>query len=292
MRRIIQSDVVIVILMYLVILVPADSRGALDYSSVGSTYQQNFDGLAANSSVTHTWTSAETDSGWQLFRATSNVDSSPIAVTDYEASNGASDAGHFYSFGATGDSDRALGALGNGSFGGGNSYNFNMAIGWIALGVTNLTGTTLSRFSIHYDGEQWRDASVDPQTMVFEYGFGNSFESVASWTTPLADEFHFVSPVNNGAGAAVNGNTAGLQSNRGGTVDSLSWDIDQTLWLRWIELNDAGTDHALAIDNVTFSASAGISAVPEPAAFLFGVSASGLVIVFLTIRRTMATLRK
>jgi hypothetical protein len=38
------------------------------------------------------------------------------------------------------------------------------------------------------------------------------------------------------------------------------------LWVRWVERNDLSNDHALAIDNLTFSVAAGVapSAAPEP----------------------------
>src|SRR5262249_27115537 len=37
---------------------------------------------------------------------------------------------------------------------------------------------------------------------------------------------------------------------RGGTLNNLGWAAGSTLWVRWVENNDAGNDHALAIDNV------------------------------------------
>jgi len=44
----------------------------------------------------------------------------------------------------------------------------------------------------------------------------------------------------------------------GGTVSGISWAADQTLWIRWIERNDAVNDHGLAIDDFS------ITTVPEP----------------------------
>ena len=38
----------------------------------------------------------------------------------------------------------------------------------------------------------------------------------------------------------------------GGTVTG-SWEDGETFWIRWIERNDAGNDHGLAIDNFTLS---------------------------------------
>jgi hypothetical protein len=129
----------------------------------------------------------------------------------------------------------------------------------MAVGFQNNTGATLTSFSVSYDGEQWRDSgNMSAQTMRFEYGFGAAFTSVSSWLAP-GGNFDWASPVTSGTAGAVNGNSAGLVAGRGGTISGLTWSPGQTLWLRWVEVNDAGFDHGLAIDNFTFTA-----VVPEP----------------------------
>ncbi len=40
-------------------------------------------------------------------------------------------------------------------------------------------------------------------------------------------------------------------------MNNLAWTSGETLWLRWIELNDAGNDHGLALDNFSLSWAAG-----------------------------------
>ena len=83
--------------------------------------------------------------------------------------------------------------------------------------------------------------------MSLEYGFGGSFDAVASWTS-LGTEFNFTS-LKTGTGA-LDGN---LSSNRKaiyGLQEGLDWAADSTLWIRWIENNDSGNDHGLAIDDV------------------------------------------
>ena len=44
-------------------------------------------------------------------------------------------------------------------------------------------------------------------------------------------------------------------------MTGLNWQPGEDLWVRWADINDAGNDHGLAIDDVTFSA----EAIPEPA---------------------------
>jgi hypothetical protein len=260
------------------------SYATIDYSSVGATYTQNFNSLASSGTGSIGWENDATIEGWHLFRikginSNSIIDHTPYPIVSYEVSNGSASAKRFYSFGDNPTiNDRALGANSGGYFGdvAGHVGNigYGYTLGWIAASIQNNTGGVLTRFTLMYDGEQWHDGSDSPQTMVFQYGFGTTFNSVATWLTPVGS-FDYVSPVNNAAGAAVDGNAAGRVANRGGTITNLAWQPGSTFWLRWAEFDDGGPDHGLAIDNVSFSASSDISAVPEPGAIFFG----GLVFV-------------
>jgi len=54
----------------------------------------------------------------------------------------------------------------------------------------------------------------------------------------------------------------------------LHWLPDTDLWLRWGDVNHAGNEHGLAIDNLTFEAM-----VPEPASYLLlGLGVAGLLV--------------
>lgn len=187
----------------------------------------------------------------------------------YDASNGSAGDGRFYSLGTS--SDRALGGVGHGIFGypGDRATNIvvNTAAGWIAASFTNSTGSTLAAFTAAFDGEQWSDAGDNeppyPQVMTFQYGFGNSFETVSTWVSP-GGNFDFTSPVFTTTSQPIDGNGIGRVANLGGTISDLSWSEGETLWLRWVDRNDPVFDHAMAIDNFSFSAAANaVSAVPE-----------------------------
>jgi len=57
-------------------------------------------------------------------------------------------------------------------------------------------------------------------------------------------------------------------------VTGINWAPGTSLWLRWRDPNDPGSDHGMAIDNFSFSA------VPEPTTFALvglGMGAAGLV---------------
>ncbi|MGZ3949645.1 MAG: hypothetical protein ACXVKK_16075, partial [Flavisolibacter sp.] len=201
-------------------------------TAANGTYVQEFNTLAS-SGTGNAWTNNVTLEGWYLFRQPSPG----TAILTYDASTGTTTAGSFYSYGNT--TDRALGGLGSGGAYFGSPSTGNVA-GWIAASFTNNTGGTINDVTISFDGEQWRNGGNSPlasQTMVLEYGFGNSFGTVSSWTAP-GGNFDWTSPVNTATAGAVDGNGAGKVSNRGGTLTGVNWTTGTTLWIRWVERND------------------------------------------------------
>ena len=217
---------------------------AISYS--GEAYSQNFDSLSGSGPIA--WTNDSTLAGWELYRKP--APGTPI--TSITGASGGSNAGAFYSFGL-GDGDQALGGVGSGGTYWGSPSTGSVA-GWMAVGLTNDTGSSIDAFTVSFDGEQWRDGgNTNTQNMVLEYGFGSSFDSISAWTAP-GGNFDFVSPSTAGPAGARDGNdptnrVAGL----GGEVPGINWTAGDTLWLRWIEDNNTGNDHGLAIDNLVLS---------------------------------------
>ena len=70
--------------------------------------------------------------------------------------------------------------------------------------------------------------------------------------------FNWTSPVTGTTAGAVNGNTTGRVNSVGGTLSGLNWASGTTLWFRWIERNDDGNDHGLAIDDFSLTAAGGV----------------------------------
>ena len=228
--------------------------------SFSSSYSQNFDSLA-NSGGNNIWANDVTLPGWSLFRQPST---SPVAITAYGASNGSANGGSFYSYGSMGSSDRAIGGLGSNanSFGAPSSNNL---AGWIALTLTNDSGSTINALDLSFNGEQWRNGgNASAQSMVLEYGFGSTFATVSNWIAP-GGNFNWTSPVTSATAAAIDGNIAGngggRVSNRGGSLQNLGWLANGNLWFRWIETNDSGNDHGLAIDDLSINLGASLPVV-------------------------------
>ena len=216
------------------------SSGTTTYS-----YGQDFNTLASTGTSV-TWANNSTLAGWSLFNKT------PAAITTYAADTGGGNGG-FYSYGASGQSDRALGGVGSGGTYFASPASSTVA-GWIAVAFSNNSGGAANSFTLNYDGEQWRNGgNTTAHNMVLEYGFGTSFTGVTGWTT-AGSSFNFTSPIATATAGALDGNlTANRSAARGGTVSGLSWAKGSTLWLRWLETNESGNDHGLAIDNFSFS---------------------------------------
>jgi hypothetical protein len=236
----------------------------------GGTYTQNFDSLSSTTGSDLTWTNNSTLPGWSLFRQPSPG----TALTTYRASTGSDNTGSFYSFGSSGSSERALGGVGSGGTYYGSPTSGAIA-GWIAFAITNDTAGAFDSFTIGYDGEQWRNGGNTTQhTMTVEYGFGTTFDTVASWTA-LGAGFDFTGPIATSTAGLLDGNAAANQvTGLGGTVTA-NWAPGDTLWIRFTERNDAGNDHGLAIDNFSFSATA--APIPEPSSLaLLGIGLAAL----------------
>lgn len=241
------------------VLSAAGANAAISVTGGGFNYVQTFDSLA-NTGTSVAWSNDSTLTGWHLF----NQAAGGTPITAYATGNGSSNAGSFYSLGASASAERALGGLGSGNAYFGSPASGAVA-GWIAASFTNNSAQTLSGFTLGFDGEQWRNGgNASAQPMLFSYGFGAAFNSVSTWTAP-GGSFDWSSPVTGTTAAAVDGNSAGMVSGRGGLV-TVAWNPGDTLWLRWTETNDSGNDHAMAIDNLSFTAEGAPSNVPLPAA--------------------------
>ena len=247
--------------------------GAVTITSSSFTYSQNFNTLASTG-ASNAWVNNSTISGWYLFGY--NQTSTP---STYGTSNAAgTTAGSFYSYGSSA-ADRALGGTASGNTYFGSPAPVSGAIaGYLAVAFTNNLTDPISSITFGFDGEQWRNGgNASAQSMVLEYGFGTTMVGVSTWTAP-GGNFVWSSPVTGASAAAVDGNVAGLVANRGGTLNSLNWAAGETLWIRWIERNDAGNDHGLAIDNFSVTAIE-VDAIPEPSrALLFGLGSLGLLL--------------
>jgi hypothetical protein len=230
----------------------------INYTTAGTIASQNFDSLAASGS-SNTFNQGTTINGFYAFRSylTSGGGSNN---STYAADGGTGNAGNFYSYGTSTQTERAWGAIGSTATG-------TMVYGFA---IQNLTGQTLTQFRLDYFGEQWRKGGETvAQTVTFDYRVtsGAGFTDNDSLYTKVA-ALDFSSPVNTAGGAALDGNAAANRVAIGSTVTGLTWNANDVLILRWVDANHNGSDAGLAIDDISFEA------VPEP--FTMSALALGL----------------
>jgi len=270
-----------------------EARGSESYSIVGSAYSQNFDSLPnspQNTSLGATpigWIDDTTAPGASQFSILGWYLYHPLPLSEGGANGnqrmrigaGTVNVGGFMSWGASGATDRALGDLGSNTLApvGGDIY--------FGLRLRNDTGVALERFTLTYNGEQWRDggaATPNAQTMAFMYSTTATAISDPNSSFTMVPALNFTSPVfaNTGSGAAVDGNVAGRINGITSIVTGFSWAPGTDLWLRWDDISNVGNDHGLAIDDLIF-----IAEVPEPSAFAL-LALGG--VTLLAIRRRQA----
>jgi hypothetical protein len=197
---------------------------------MGSAYTQNFDSLANTASGTPpsvTWTDNSTIAGWYSNRATCIV------------STGSLNNGGLYSYGSASASDRALGSVGSGS----------ASPVLYAVRFVNGTGATINGLSISYTGEQWRNSGNTTQhSLTFAYQVGATAIGTGTWTTEPT--LGFTGPVATATAGALDGNLAQNRVARSGAVN-VPVAPGQEIWLRWEDIDNAGSDHGLSIDNLS-----------------------------------------
>jgi endonuclease/exonuclease/phosphatase family metal-dependent hydrolase len=211
--------------------------GAAQIFFSAGAYSNNFDSLGATSA---NWTNNLTLPGWYASKGNGDA-------TNYIAGAGSSTAGGIYSFGTNGthgSADRALGSLAGSS----TTYAFGVRF-------TNDTATAVSNITVACTGEQWRAGSTNTlQTLTFSWRLAdtpitNSY-SGANWSNFSA--LNLVSPNLSVSTNALDGNAAtNRQIFSSVVLPGAVVNPGQELFLRWLDVDDAGYDNALAIDDLT-----------------------------------------
>jgi len=198
--------------------------------NLDTPYTQNFDTLAS-SGTNIPWTNNSTVLGWYSNRST------------YNASDGSSTTGALYSFGTTGSSERALGSIASGS-----TYTI-----YYGVRLRNNTNYAITALDVAYTGEQWRQGgNTNQHVLAFAYRVGDTVDDLISGTWTGVPALDFVSPITNSGAitGALNGNDPANRRELSATLNVLILP-GQEIMLRWMDINDAGNDHGLAIDDLS-----------------------------------------
>ena len=252
-----KNSFIITILLPLLFGVRTDAQILLS----GGAYSQNFDALASSGTVN--WTNNLTLPGW--YAAKGGAD-----APTYIANAGTATTGSLYSFGTNGvnsAADRALGSVAGSS----TAYAYGVRF-------TNDTGLTVTNISLSVTGEQWRNANAAAavaNTLAFAFQISSATltnaDAVNSQSWTAFNALDFVSPIVNvgGSGTGLDGNaSANRQVFASIALSGASVAPGQEIFLRWRDVDDAGSDAGMAIDNLTVNFQTTTNAAPtnSPAA--------------------------
>ena len=221
-------------------------------SLVTSPYTENFDNLGSGYPT-----------GWTGIRAAGNGEANQVLAPI--ESNGNSSSGAIYNVGL--DTDRALATLASGS-----------TVPMFGASFVNNTGNILNQIKISTDMEQWKSgsSSSENEQVKFEYSLNaNSIsDGTATWVAVTALDLNEILTGTTSA-AAVNGN----ENKRALAADltALNWANNGTLWIRWTDVNDTGSDGMYGIDNfkVEFNANNTTPAIFVPSSLNLGETQMG-----------------
>ena len=141
---------------------------------------------------------------------------------------GTSLTGGVWSYGLSGNSERAAGALRSGTPG-----NITHTVKF-----TNNTGSTITDLTISYDFEQWRYANTSGFTVT-------GTDAISSQSLSGLNQ--------NGTASGTNGSCT--VTNKQISLSSLSISNGQTFGISWLTTDDASNDNGIAIDNFSLTAS-------------------------------------
>lgn len=221
------------------ILLASLSFGQISITEIGTPYNQNFDSMgAAGTTFVSGWTAIRA-SGTGVLNATL-----AIVVTDGTAVSGA-----IYNVGAGAAAERAFGTLGSGS-----------TVPAFGASFTNNTGNTVSAIAISAVMEQWKTGSdaLQNEIVAFAYSLDATSLSTGTWTNVTALDL-LEKLTTTTAAVALDGNLVANQSNISSNITGLTWANGATLWIRWTDANDFGSDGIYSIDNFVFNATTALS---------------------------------
>ncbi len=212
--------------------------------SPSGTYSQNFNTLVISGSDT----ASNLPAGWLM------TETGTAANQQYTAGNGASSTGDTYSFGSTGNTERAFGTLQSGSL-----------IATIGAKFINNTGGNINTITFTYTGEQWRCGATGRQDRLdFQYATNASglTDAAGNWADVNALDFNTpntTGPVGASDGNAAANRTTGITF----TLNALIIPNGSTFYIRWQDVNPSGLDDGLGIDDFsmtfTFSGSGDVT---------------------------------
>lgn len=228
-------------LLLLALFVSAFSWAQVNINLASTNYSQNF-----NTLTNGTWADNSTVAGWYA-----RTDAT-TSITAYGANIGSITAAGLYAFGVAGTNaltERSLGFAPTNGFTGASG----VGKGYIGWRLRNTTGSNITSITVTWTGEQWRRENVGAQQLSLSYQSGATVTNLTTGTWTNASST-FTSPQISAIAGALDGNANANRTANIAVVITVAIPAGEEIMLRWEDLNDAGNDHLLAIDDVTVNA--------------------------------------
>lgn len=224
-----------------VILISTFAFSQVSLTASGVAYTQNFDAMG---------TTTVLPSGWSAIRAsgsgTVGQALSPVV------NDGTSNTGAVFNVGTGGSGDRALGTIASGA-----------TVPAFGAQFINNTGATITSVNILFNEEQWRTGSNSiVETVAFSYSTNATGLDNGTWTAFTNLDLVEILTSDN-TNSAVDGNLPANRSAKSLTIAGLSIPNGGTLYIKWADTNETGSDGMYAVDDFSLTPNSGTLAVTD-----------------------------
>lgn len=204
-------------------------------NSFQDIYYQNFNTLASSGGP-----STILPSGWYIFESTGDG--------KYLINDGTNASGNIYSFGSSGDADRALGSLKTGTC----NYSFGAQF-------VNTTGAVINSVFIEFAGEQWSLNHFNRHDKL-SFKYSNNATSLNSGTWTEFSALSFTGKICSGMyPGALNGNADTNRFLINAEIPDIDIPPGGKFWIKWEDISATLTDDGLAVDDFSLQASSNCS---------------------------------
>ncbi|WBV61740.1 T9SS type A sorting domain-containing protein [Chryseobacterium camelliae] len=224
-----------------VILMSSLVFAQVSLTSTSVAYTQNFDGMAATTVL---------PTGWNAIRA-SGSGTVGQALTPV-VNDGTSNTGAVFNVGTANAADRALGTIASGS-----------TVPAFGAQFVNNTGAAITSVNISFNHEQWRTGSnAVVETVTFFYSTDATALDNGTWI-PVTNLDLVEILTSNNANIAVDGNLTANKAAKSNIISGLNIANGGSLFIKWVDANETGSDGMYAVDDFSLMPSAGSLAVSD-----------------------------
>ncbi|MBB6372027.1 T9SS type A sorting domain-containing protein [Chryseobacterium shigense] len=224
-----------------VVLTSVLSFSQVSLTATGVAYTENFDGMAATTTLPANWNAVRAAGTGTIGQALTLI-----------VSNGSSNTGGVHNIGLT-PTDRSLGMLAS-----------NATVAAVGVSLVNNTGSAITQLSVSYVGRQWRtsDNSAVNEVVSFGYSLNATSLTTGTWSPVTALDFNEILTSSTTA-AQVDGTLPANSVNKSAVITGLNIPNGATFWIRFADDNLTGTDGLYAIDNFSLTPTTGALAVSD-----------------------------